>query len=158
MNASRLTRLVSQELSIDIFLRNVYKIKVKIMATIQEIIALDVRPASEIISDLKDKSVSVPSWTGRYGLVQEYDPKRHPVMNRAKYPYVVNDDGTIYYVTRLTFAYQQLAVKRMTELCCGIPVKRIYKARSDNEGQQKWRRSWGYLPAQPYRHHEYRAL
>src|SRR5574344_763494 len=70
------------------------------MATIQEIIALDVRPASEIISDLKDKSVSVPSWAGRYGLVQEYDPKRHPVMNRAKYPDVVNEDGTVDYVTR----------------------------------------------------------
>lgn len=107
------------------------------MATIQEIIALDVRPASEIISDLKEKSVSVPSWTGRYGLVQEYDPKRHPVMNRAKYPDVVNEDGTIDYVTRLTFAYQQLAAKRMTELCCGIPVKRIYKPEADNEGQQK---------------------
>lgn len=107
------------------------------MATIQEIIALDVRPASEIISDLKEKSVSVPSWTGRYGLVQEYDPKRHPVMNLAKYPDVVNEDGTIDYVTRLTFAYQQLAAKRMTELCCGIPVKRIYKPEADNEGQQK---------------------
>jgi hypothetical protein len=107
------------------------------MATIQEIIALDVRPASEIISDLKEKSVSVPSWTGRYGLVQEYDPKRHPVMNKAKYPDVVNEDGTVDYVTRLTFAYQQLAAKRMTELCCGIPVKRIYKPEADNEGQQK---------------------
>ena len=72
------------------------------MATIQEIIALDVRPASEIISDLKEKSVSVPSWTGRYGLVQEYDPKRHPVMNRAKYPDIVDEDGSIDFVTRIT--------------------------------------------------------
>lgn len=106
------------------------------MATIEEIIRSD-RPAAEIISDLKEKAVYVPSWTGRGGLIHEYDPKRHPVMNRAKYPDVVNEDGTIDYVTRLTFAYQQLAAKRMTELCCGIPVKRIYKPEADNEGQQK---------------------
>lgn len=100
--------------------------------TIQEIISPD-RPATEIISDLKEKSISVPTWGGRYGLAQEYDPKRHPVMSKSKYPDVVNDDGTIDHVTRITYDLQRLAVKRMTELCFGIPVKRIYKANSKGE-------------------------
>ena len=54
--------------------------------TIQEIIALDKRNATEIIADLKSKSVLVPSWGGRNGLVSEYDPKKHPVMNKSIYP------------------------------------------------------------------------
>lgn len=107
------------------------------MATIQEILALDVRPASEIISDLKEKSICVPSWAGRYGLVQEYDPKRHPVMNRSKYPDIVDEDGSIDYVTRITQDLQRLAVKRVTELCCGIPVKRIYKPEEGNTTQEE---------------------
>ena len=55
------------------------------MATIQEIIDKN-RPVTEIISDLKEKAVYVQPWTGRWGLIHEYDPKRHPVMNKAKYP------------------------------------------------------------------------
>lgn len=104
------------------------------MGKIEDIIRRE-RPATEIIADLKEKTVYVPSWTGRWGLVQEYDPKKHPVMSRAKYPDVVNEDGTIDYVTRITYDLQRLAVKRMTELCFGIPVKRIYKP--DSEGEQK---------------------
>ena len=104
------------------------------MATIQEIIDKN-RPAAEIISDLKEKAICVPSWTGRWGLIHEYDPKRHPVMNKAKYPDIVDEDGSIDYVTRITYDLQRLAVKRMTELCFGIPVKRIYKPNGVNEKQ-----------------------
>ena len=66
------------------------------MATIQEIIDKN-RPVTEIISDLKEKAVYVQPWTGRWGLIHEYDPKRHPVMNKAKYPDIVNEDGSIDY-------------------------------------------------------------
>ncbi|MGL5913787.1 MAG: phage portal protein [Bacteroidales bacterium] len=111
------------------------------MATIQEIIALETRPAAEIISDLKEKSVSVPSWTGRGGLIHEYDPKKHPVMSKTKYPDVVNEDGSIDFVTRIPMALQKLAVKRMSELCNGVPVKRIYKPAEGNE-QQKQIAKW----------------
>lgn len=102
------------------------------MPNIQEIISQD-RPATEIISDLKEKSIFVPAWTGRRGLIHEYDPRRHPVMSRAKYPDIVNDDGTIDYVTRITYDLQRLAVKRMTELCFGIPVRRVFKGNTDGE-------------------------
>ena len=52
-------------------------------------------------------------------------------MNKAKYPDIVNEDGSIDYVTRITYDLQRLAVKRMTELCFGIPVKRIYKPNNE---------------------------
>lgn len=104
------------------------------MKTIQDILESGL-PAAAQIAALKDKSIIVPSWAGRFGLAKEYDPRKHPVMNRAVYPDIVNDDGTTDRVTRVTIALQQLAVKRMTELVCGIPVKRIYKAETD--GQRK---------------------
>ena len=104
------------------------------MAKIEEIIRQD-RPAKEIISDLCNKAVVVPSWgscNGYEGLASEYDPRRHPVMNKSLYPDVVEESG-IDYVTRITYNLQQLAVKRMTELCCGIPVKRVYSPEDDQQ-------------------------
>lgn len=101
--------------------------------TIQEIIALQTRNPNQIIADLKEKSVIVPAWGGRNGLQREYDPRRHPVMSRALYPDIVQDDGTIDHVTRITYDLQRLAVKRMSELCNGIPVKRVCKPENDRQ-------------------------
>ena len=95
------------------------------MTTIEQILDRS-RSAADIIADLKEKTIVVPPWSA---LVKEYDPKKHPVMNKMKYPDVVNDDGTIEYVTRIIYDLQRLATKRMTELCYGIPVKRVYKAK-----------------------------
>lgn len=100
---------------------------------IEEIINPE-RNAAQIIGDLKQKSVVVPQWSGRNGLVREYDPKRHPVMSRALYPDIVNpDDHTVEHVTRITYDLQRLAVKRMSELCNGIPVKRVYRPENDRQ-------------------------
>jgi len=98
---------------------------------IEDIIA-DGREASQVIADLQEKSIVVPSWAGRYGLQKDYDPKKHPVMSKSLYPDIVHEDG-IEYVTRITYDLQRLAVKRMTELCNGIPVKRVYKPENDNQ-------------------------
>lgn len=100
------------------------------MPLITDIIRLD-RPAEEIIADLREKSVTVPSWGGRNGLQWEYDPKKHPVMNKSVYPDIVEPDGRVDYVTRITCNLQQLAVRRMAELCCGVPVKRVYSPEDD---------------------------
>lgn len=100
--------------------------------SIQEIFA-EGRPTTQIIADLKEKSIIVPAWSGRNGLRSEYDPRKHPVMSRALYPDVVKDDGSIDRVTRITYDLQRLAVKRMTELCNGIPVKRVYKPENDKQ-------------------------
>ena len=53
-------------------------------------------------------------------------------MNKSKYPDIVTDVG-IEYVTRVTCDLQRLAVKRMTELVTGIPVKRVYSPENDRQ-------------------------
>ena len=102
--------------------------------TIDEILNSGLTPAA-MIAALKDKSVIVPSWGGRRGLLHEYDPRKHPVMCKAQYPDITNDDGTVEHVTRITCNLQQLATKRMTELITGIPVRRVYKP--ENERQKE---------------------
>lgn len=84
------------------------------------------------IAALKEKAIIVPIWSGVKGLEQEYDPKKHPVMNTQKYPDIVSDEG-VQPVTRITLDFQRLATKRMTELVCGIPVKRVYKPENDKQ-------------------------
>ena len=88
--------------------------------------------AEQTISALKEKSINVPVWGGNKGLLQEYDPRKHPVMNKSIYPDEVTAEG-IQPVTRITCDLQRLATKRMTELCCGIPVKRVYKPENDKQ-------------------------
>lgn len=88
----------------------------------------------EIITALKCKTLTVPLWAGPKGLQSEYDPRMHPVMDKAHYPDIVNSDG-VTRVTRIACDLQRLAVKRMTELVCGVPVKRVYKAENDRQSE-----------------------
>lgn len=88
----------------------------------------------ERITLLKQKTINVPMWTGRNGLMNEYDPTKHPVMDKQLYPDVVRNDG-VERVTRITLSFQKLAAKRMSELVCGIPVKRIYKPENGKQKQ-----------------------
>lgn len=90
--------------------------------------------ADEKIAALSEKTVIVPIWGGEKGLESEYEPRMHPVMNKAKYKDVVID-GTLREVTRVSLPFQKLAAKRMTELVTGIPVKRVY--RPENEKQKE---------------------
>ena len=98
--------------------------------TFEEIMA--VGTPQQQITALKEKAITVPAWNGRGGLQSQYDPKKHPVMNRQLYPDIVTDQGREC-VTRVTYDLQRLAVKRMTELCNGIPVKRIYRPKNDRQ-------------------------
>lgn len=88
----------------------------------------------EKITALKRKTVSVPTWAGTDGLESEYDATLHPVMDKRIYPDVRRDDS-IERVTRITLSFQKLAATRMSELCTGVPVKRVYKP--DNDKQKK---------------------
>lgn len=101
------------------------------MATIDEI--LKVGTPQQVIAALKERTIIVPSWTGHHGLREAYDPTRHPVMDRARYPDITNGDGSVTRVTRITYDLQRLATKRMVELVAGIPVKRVYKAEDDRQ-------------------------
>jgi len=109
------------------------------MPNLQEIIgSATVTPANQIIA-LKEKSIVVPPWFGAKGLFKEYNPLEHPVMKKNIYPDVVQEDGKIEHVTRITYDLQRLAVKRMTELVCGIPVKRIFRPQNDKQAEvAKW--------------------
>jgi hypothetical protein len=100
--------------------------------TIKDILALP--NTEQVIAQLKDKAVDVIAWSK---LRKEYDPKEHPVNNKTLYPDIPGDKdnpaGTK--VTRIALDYQRLAAARMTSLCFGLPVKRVYKA--ETEGQKE---------------------
>ena len=103
--------------------------------TLEEIIkSIETEPEAAM-SALKEKSITIPVWDGKDGLKSQYDPKMHPVMDKALYPDKVLSGGGTEKVTRIVLDLQRLAVKRMTELVCGIPVKRVYKPQ--NETQKK---------------------
>jgi hypothetical protein len=88
--------------------------------------------AESIISALKKKSIVVPAWEGEGGLRSQYDPKMHPVMDESIYPNIMEDDGHVDYVPRITLGFQKLAAKRMTEL---MIVSHVYKPENDNQKQ-----------------------
>jgi len=100
--------------------------------TIEEILNDPQMTAAQKVAALKEKIISVPAWGGAYGLVQQFDPKKHPVMNKKLYPDVLTDKGWER-VTRVTCDLQRLATKRMTELVCGIAPKRIYRPENDKQ-------------------------
>lgn len=97
--------------------------------TLEEI--FDGRPADLIIADLKHKIVNVPSWDD---LVKEYEPKHHPVMDKVKYPDIV-EDGITRPVTRVAFNTQKLCVKRLAGMCFGIPAQINFKPEANNTKQ-----------------------
>lgn len=88
--------------------------------------------AEEKIKALSATRPNLPKWGGEEGLVKQYDPRQHPVMDKGKYPDIVQN-GTTIPVTRITLDFQRLATKRMAELVCGIPVKRVYKPQNDRQ-------------------------
>lgn len=101
--------------------------------TIDEILRSPLSP-EEKMAALKMKIPTPPVWEGDDGLESEFDPRKHPVMNRGRYPDIVTEEG-VQPVTRVTFDLQRLAAKRMAELVCGIPVKRVYKPENDRQSE-----------------------
>ena len=119
---------------------------------IQEIIRKATEENQNVTGQLRQKSIEVPSW---YDLEKQYNPDKHPVMDKKEYPDITiyeekksesefNEFGEpitikvavgVEKVSRVTYALQDLAVKRMTELCFGIPVKRQYSPQNDRQKQ-----------------------
>lgn len=85
-------------------------------------------PAARAVQALTRKGISVPQWEGPRGLRREYDPTLHPVMDTAAYPDRPDGRGGVERVTRVPLNFQRLAAKRLTELCVGTPVRRVYRA------------------------------
>ncbi len=101
--------------------------------TITEIFNSALTPREQVTA-LKEKTIMVPSWGGRNGLEAQYNPQKHPVMDKGKYRDIITEIG-VENVTRITIDLQRLAVKRMTELVCGIPIKRVYKPQNEKQKQ-----------------------
>jgi len=87
----------------------------------------------QLIAELKKKTVTIPEWSE---LEKEYNPKKHPVFTDPNYKDKVTKNKTIK-VTRIGIGLQKLAVKRMTQLMFGTPVKRIYKTEKGNKKQEE---------------------
>lgn len=122
---------------------------------IEELIRRAVEGGEDITQSLKEKSITVPKWEE---LEKEYNPKHHPVMDTSAYPdvdvyeqketdqkdefgnpVVKNVVVGVERVTRITYSLQALAVKRITELCFGIPVQRKYTAENKKQEEvAKW--------------------
>lgn len=98
------------------------------MNEIEEILALE--NSADIIKELKNKTVYVKPWAE---LEKEYDKKKHPVYTDPSYMDIRKKDGTIIKQCRIALGLQKLAVKRIGELCFGIPVKRINKGKTEQE-------------------------
>lgn len=81
----------------------------------------------EMVTALKVKTKVIERpWSA---LKKEYYPSGHAIMDKARYPDRIGGDR----FTRITYDYQRLAVKRMTELVFGIPVVRECNAEDENQ-------------------------
>ena len=97
--------------------------------TLKEILEAG-RDATQIVTDLKQKTIEVIPWST---LEKEYNPKKHPVMTDATYNSKTDRKGKERKVTRVILPWQKLAVRRMGALAFGIPVKRVYKPKDDRQ-------------------------
>lgn len=92
------------------------------------------RPIGNIIDDLKEKSISVPTWDK---LIKDYEPTLH---------YIVTDnvgrkdkvrENEIEKASRITIGLEKLLTRRMTEFMFSIPPKRVYHNTEDSEVRQQ---------------------
>jgi len=102
--------------------------------TAKEIISKD-RKVEDIITDLKNKCVTVMSWSS---IEKEYDPKKHPIkIDKNLRKDKVKKDGSIDKVARITYGLQKLSTRRMTQMAFSIPVKRIYSVGNDETKKEQ---------------------
>lgn len=104
------------------------------MNEITEILDLS-RPVDNIINDLKEKSVCVPSWEV---LKKAYDPKLHKIVkDDVTRKDKLRKDGAKEEASRIYIGLEKLLTKRMTEFMFAIPVKRVYHNTEGNETRQQ---------------------
>ena len=82
------------------------------------------RSVDNIINDLKEKSVCIPSWDI---LLKAYEPKLHEIVtDTVTRKDKIRKDGNKEEASRIYIGLEKLLTKRMTEFMFAIPVKRIY--------------------------------
>ncbi|WP_298546662.1 phage portal protein [uncultured Parabacteroides sp.] len=93
------------------------------------------RPVTDVISDLKNKSVDVPEWSK---LLKDYEPTKHKIVDdKETRKDKVRSDGTIERASRIYIGLEKLLTKRTTEFAFAIPVRRVYHNTDDNEKRQQ---------------------
>lgn len=93
------------------------------------------RPIDNIINDLKEKSVCVPSWIK---LIKAYEPTLHEIVtDTITRKDKIKSDGTKEEASRIYVGLEKLLTKRMTEFMFAIPVKRVYHNIEGNETRQQ---------------------
>lgn len=93
------------------------------------------RPVDNIINDLKEKSVCVPSWDK---LIKDYEPTMHDIVtDTVTRQNKVRSDGTVEQASRIYVGLEKLLTKRITEFMYSIPVKRIYHNIESNPTRQQ---------------------
>ena len=109
-----------------------------IMDEITEILN-PIRPVDNIISDLRVKSIELPSWAD---LLKDYEPTLHYIVHdKTTRKDKIRSDGTKEIASRIHIGLEMLLVKRMTEFMFAIPVKRVYHNTEDSEMRQQIARS-----------------
>lgn len=102
------------------------------MADIKSILDFKSRTVSDIIQDLRDKSVSVPDWAK---LEKDYDPAKHEICTDTT---TLKDkhrsDGTDEPSSRISIGLEKLLCRRMSEFTFTIPVKRVYSNVTKDDG------------------------
>ena len=93
------------------------------------------RPVSDIISDLKEKSVDVPEWSKS---LKDYDPSRHKIVtDKLTRKDKIRSDGRVEPASRIHLGLEKLLVKRITEFAFAIPVRRVYHNTEENKKRQQ---------------------
>ena len=102
------------------------------MGDIATIIDVKKRKVSDIVADLKQKSVRVVDWEK---LLEDYDPTKHKVVSdTTTLKDKTRSDGTSEPSARIHIGLEKLLCKRMAEFTFAIPVKRVYSNINDKEG------------------------
>lgn len=93
------------------------------------------RPVTDVISDLKNKSVDVPEWSK---LKKDYEPTEHRIVDdKETRKDKIKSDGQIEKASRIYIGLEKLLTKRTTEFAFAIPVRRVYHNTEDNEKRQQ---------------------
>ena len=93
------------------------------------------RPIGDIIQNLKEKSVDVPSWGE---LIKEYEPTFHKIIDdKINRRDRTRADGTVEKASRIYLGLEKLLTSRITEFMFAIPVKRLYHNIEGNKTRQE---------------------
>lgn len=93
------------------------------------------RPVTDVISDLKNKSVDVPEWSK---LIKDYEPTEHRIVDdKETRKDKIKSDGQVEKASRIYIGLEKLLTKRITEFAFAIPVRRVYHNTEDNEKRQQ---------------------